>query len=190
VTTELWLVRHGETEWSKTGQHTGRTDLPLTAAGETKARELGRLLQGQKFAAVLTSPLRRASETCRLAGFENAIADPDLQEWDYGAYEGKTTNDIKKDRPDWDLWRDGVIGGESIEDVARRADKVITAAVFLAGSGRVALFAHGHILRILAARWLGLDARSASLFALTTSSVSVLSYERETRVISRWNQTP
>jgi len=189
VTIELWLVRHGETEWSKTGQHTGRTDLPLTEVGIAKAKELRRLLDGQKFEAVFTSPLKRAAETCRLAGFENPTIDPNLQEWDYGAYEGKTTHDIRKERPDWDLWRDGVENGESIDEVARRADQVIESAVSVAQSGRVALFAHGHILRVLTARWLSLTPDYAKRFALTTASLSILSYERDTRVISRWNQT-
>ncbi len=189
MTTELWLVRHGETEWSKSGQHTGRTDIPLTPFGIEKARDLGRLLGGQSFAAVFTSPRQRAAETCRLAGFDHAVVDPNLQEWDYGDYEGKTSSDIKKTRPDWDLWRDGVPNGESIEQVAVRARNAIETVIAAAGPGNVALFAHGHILRILTACWLGLEPQSAKLFALTTASVSVLSYERDTRVISRWNQT-
>ena len=192
VTTELWLIRHGETEWSKTGQHTGRTDLPLTPNGVAQARELAHLLAGQTFGAVYTSPLQRASETCRLAGFAKPIVDPGLQEWDYGAYEGKTSKDIRKERPDWDLWRDGVPDGETIADVAARSANVIARASAASETAKapVALFAHGHVLRILATCWLGLEPDTARLFALSTASVSILSYDRETRVMSRWNQTP
>ncbi len=189
MTTELWLIRHGETAWSKSGQHTGRTDLALTEVGIEKARGLGRLIGGKQFAAVFSSPMQRASETARLAGFNNVIVEPGLCEWDYGDYEGRTTPEIRKDRPGWHLWNDGVPNGESIEQVARRANDGIEKAVNAASGGAVALFAHGHILRILAACWIGLEPHAASLFALSTASVSVLSYERETRVISRWNQT-
>ena len=185
----LWLIRHGETEWSLSGQHTGRTDLPLTAAGETRAAALGRYLAGQPFALVLTSPLQRARETCRIAGYGGAAQiEPNLCEWNYGAYEGRTTADISKDVPGWDLWTMGVAGGETIEQVAKRVRLVIDRACGSAGD--VALFAHGHILRILAACWLGLPPSAGRLFAFDTGCLSVLGYERETRVIERWNLSP
>ena len=183
---QLWLVRHGETEWSATGQHTGRTDLPLTLEGKLHARQIGGFLNGRGFVLVLTSPLQRARETCRLAGYgESAIIDANLREWDYGEYEGRTTPEIQIERPGWSLWKDGVIGGERIEQVAARAQKVIDRAA--ASSGDALLFAHGHILRVLAACWLGLPPEAGRLFALGTASVSVLGYERDTRVIAQWN---
>ena len=180
------LVRHGETEWSLSGQHTGGTDVPLTDAGGAQARHLGARLAGWRFARVLTSPLARATETCRLAGLgdQAEIAD-DLREWDYGAYEGRRTVDIQDERPGWDLWVDGVVDGETVEQVGQRADRVIATA--RAASGDVALFAHGHLLRILGARWVGLPARAGSLLGLSTATVSVLGWERETAVIERWN---
>jgi probable phosphoglycerate mutase len=185
----IWLIRHGETEWSRSGAHTGRTDLPLTAAGRDNAAAIGRWLQGRAFALVLTSPMERARDTCRLAGYGDAAqVDPNLCEWDYGDYEGRVTPDIQKERPGWSLWRDGVPNGESIEEVAVRAEAVLARAV--AADGDTALFAHGHILRILTACWLQLDPRCGSLFALSTASVSTLGYERETRVISCWNLLP
>jgi broad specificity phosphatase PhoE len=183
---QLWLIRHGETEWSLSGAHTGRTDLPLTQKGEDRARALRPVLATNDFALVLTSPLQRATRTCELAGFgDRAIVDPNLSEWNYGDYEGKSTDDIHRDRPDWDLFRDGVPNGEKIEQVADRARSIISRAV--TASGDVALFAHGHILRILTATWLDLDPRAARLFALGTASISVLGYEHENRVISSWN---
>lgn len=183
---ELWLVRHGETEWSASGQHTGRTDLPLTPEGKLHARQIGGFLNGRGFALVLTSPSERARETCRLAGYgENAIIDRNLREWDYGEYEGRTTPEIQIERPGWSLWRDGVIGGERIDQVAVRAQKLIDRAA--AGSGDTLLFAHGHILRVLAACWLGLPPEAGSLFSLGPASVSVLGYEHDTRVITEWN---
>jgi len=184
---ELWLVRHGETEWSLSGAHTGRTDIPLTAAGREKAAAVGRYLAGRKFAGVLVSPLVRARETCRLAGYENAQIDADLSEWDYGDYEGRTTSQIQAERPGWSLWSDGVPNGETAAQVAARADGAIAHAMAVGGDGDVALFAHGHILRVLAARWLGLPPQDGRLFALGTAAVSTLGYERETRVITRWN---
>ncbi|MBZ5612074.1 MAG: histidine phosphatase family protein [Acidobacteriia bacterium] len=182
---ELWLFRHGETEWSRSGAHTGWSDIPLTAAGRENAAALGRYLAGRPFTLVLTSPLQRARETCRLAGYGDAAADANLREWNYGDYEGRTTAEIHKERPGWFLWTDGVPGGETVGQVAARAEAVLARA--LAAEGDVALFAHGHILRILTARWLGLGPDCGRLFALATASVSTLGYERETRVIWRWN---
>lgn len=183
---QLWLVRHGETQWSLSGQHTGRTDIPLTEKGEHQAIQIGRYLKGRNFAVVLTSPLLRARETCRLAGFgEKAEVDPNLREWDYGDYEGRTTQEIRKVRPGWSLWKDGVPGGESLELVAARAQAVIDD---VAGSpGDVLLFAHGHILRVLSCCWLGLPPEDGRLFALATGAVSMLGYEHEMRVITRLN---
>jgi probable phosphoglycerate mutase len=186
---ELWLIRHGETAWSRSGQHTGRTDVPLTTEGERQAARLGRRLGGRAFALVLTSPLARARETCRLAGY-GAVArsDPDLVEWDYGAYEGRTTAQIQEEAPGWNIWTGGVRGGESAEEVGARADRVLSRCT--ADEGDAALFAHGHVLRILAARWLGLPARSGRDFALDTASLSVLGHEHEHRVLRRWNERP
>jgi len=183
---EIWLIRHGETEWSRSGAHTGLTDLPLTAAGRDNAVALGRWMKGRAFALVLTSPLQRARDTCRLAGYgDGALVDPNLCEWNYGDYEGRTSPDIQKDRPGWNLWRDGVPNGETVEQVGVRAEAVIARA--LAAGGDTALFAHGHILRILTARWLQLAPDCGRLFALSTATVSVLGYEHDTRVISCWN---
>ena len=183
---QLWLVRHGETEWSASGQHTGRTDLPLTLEGKLHARQIAGFLGGRGFAIVLASPLQRARETCRLAGYgDGAVIDANLREWDYGEYEGLTTRQIQLERPGWSLWRDGVIGGESLEQLAIRAQKVIDRT--LSSSGDVLLFAHGHILSVLAARWLGLPPEAGRLFALGTASVSILGYEHDTRVITQWN---
>jgi probable phosphoglycerate mutase len=182
----IWLIRHGETEWSLSGAHTGRTDLPLTEAGCKNAIAVGKFLAARKFSAVFTSPLSRARETCRLAGYGDvAQVDPNLYEWNYGDYEGHTTPDIQKDRPGWSLWRDGVPNGETVEQVGERGEAVLARAAQF--DGDVALFAHGHILRILTARYLGLSADCGRLFALGTASVSILGYERETRVISQWN---
>jgi probable phosphoglycerate mutase len=179
-------MRHGETAWSLSGQHTGRTDLPLTTAGEAHAVDMGRCLAGRRFALVLTSPLQRARETCRLAGYGDAAqAEPNLREWDYGLYEGHTSAEIQKDVPGWTIWTGTVPGGETIDQVAARANQAIARA--LAAPGDVALFAHGHILRVLTACWLGLPATDGKLFALGTASLSVLGYERETRVITQWN---
>jgi probable phosphoglycerate mutase len=186
---EIWLIRHGETEWSLSGQHTGRTDLPLTAAGDRHAADIGRYLAGRSFALVLTSPLQRARETCKLAGYGDvAQLEPDLQEWDYGAYEGRTSAQIQESVPDWTIWTSPVPQGETIQQVAVRATRVIERAS--KAGGDVALFAHGHLLRILTACWLGLPPDDGKLFALGTASISVLGYERETRVIARWNVLP
>ena len=190
---ELWLIRHGETEWSAAGRHTGRTDVPLTAHGREIAAAVGKFMVGTTFAAVLRSPMGRARETCEIAGFgEVAVVDEGLREWDYGVYEGKTSKEIQAEIPGWSVWKDTIVGGETVEQVGARADAVIARALAAAGTGdggKVALFAHAHILRILAARWVGLEARGGSLFALGTGSVSVLGWERETRVVQRWNRT-
>lgn len=192
--TELWLIRHGETEWSAEGRHTSRTDIPLTALGREWAVELGRFLSETKFQAVLRSPMLRARETCEIAGYGSvAVVDEGLCEWNYGVYEGRTTPEIQAKIPGWSVWKDPIIGGETVEQVGARADGVIARALAVAGpqtddGSRVALFGHAHILRILAARWIGLAPRNGSLFALGTGSVSVLGWERETRVVQRWNR--
>jgi broad specificity phosphatase PhoE len=178
------LVRHGQTEWSASGRHTSTTDLPLTEEGRRAARALP--LRGREFALVLSSPRRRALDTCELAGFSCDI-DPDLAEFDYGEYEGLTTKEIRESRPDWSLWTDGGPGGETVTDVGARVDRVIARA--LEAGGDVALFAHGHVLRVLAARWLELPAPRGASFALDTASVSELGFERENRVLWRWNVT-
>ena len=183
---DLWLMRHGETEWTVSGAHTGRTDIPLTENGKRQALALGQQLGGRGFALVLVSPLDRARETCRLAGYaDRAIIDPNLAEWCYGTYEGRTTAQILAERPDWSIWNQGPLNGETIKQVAARAEAVIARAV--AANGDVALFAHGHLLRILTARWLEMPPRAAQRFALETGSISVLGYERDTRVIAKWN---
>jgi broad specificity phosphatase PhoE len=184
---EVVLVRHGETEWTREGKHTGRTDIPLTERGRRQARAVGAALQGRRFALVLTSPLARALETCRLAGFGDVSEQRDeLREWDYGAYEGRRTIEIREEVSGWTLWRDGVPGGESIQEVTARADRVI--AELRSVQGNTLLFAHGHVLRVLAARWLGLEPRAGALFALDPATISTLGYERETSVIRLWNQ--
>ncbi|HTF66577.1 MAG TPA: histidine phosphatase family protein, partial [Edaphobacter sp.] len=188
--TELWLIRHGETEWSLSGQHTSRTDIPLTDHGRRRAEELRDYLKGTSFNAVFVSPMQRARETCNIAGFgSQAVIDDGLKEWDYGIYEGKTTAQIRAEVPDWSVWKDPIIDGESAEHVGERADGVIAQSLAASpAGGKVALFAHAHILRILAARWLKLAATQGSLFVLGTGSVSVLGWERETRVIASWNR--
>jgi broad specificity phosphatase PhoE len=183
---EIVLARHGETEWSRDGRHTGRTDIPLTENGRAQARQLGAALHEWSFVHVLSSPLERALETCRLAGLGDTVeTTEDLLEWDYGEYEGITTAEIRESRPGWYLWRDGCPGGETSADVGRRVDRVI--AGLDGADGDVALFAHGHVLRVLAARWLGLGPESGSLLALGTGTLSAVGYERETRVVRRWN---
>jgi broad specificity phosphatase PhoE len=185
---QLWLIRHGETEWSLSGAHTSRTDIPLTERGKERAAKIRDYLAHRKFSLVLASPLQRARETCRIAGYAGlAQIEENLREWDYGIFEGRTTADIRKDQPDWSIWDSPVPEGEPVEHVAARAQKVIDRA--LQAGGDVALFAHAHILRILAATWLGLEPRGGRLFALGTGSVSTLGFERETRVISTWNRS-
>jgi probable phosphoglycerate mutase len=183
---EIVLVRHGETEWSRTLRHTGRTDVPLTDKGREEARLLSGALAGREFEGVLTSPLERARETCRLAGLdERAEVTDALLEWDYGEYEGITTAEIRESRPGWFLWRDGCPGGETAADVGARVEPLVTSLREL--DGDAALFAHGHLLRVLTARWLGLGPESGALFALSTGTLSVLGWEREVAVIRRWN---
>jgi broad specificity phosphatase PhoE len=182
----LILVRHGETEWARTGQHTGRTDIPLTELGRLQAMVLGDRLRGRTFDRVLSSPLARAWETCRLAGVaEQAEVSDDLMEWDYGAYEGRRTADIREEVPGWSIWRDGVPGGETAAEVGARADRVIAHA--RASEGETVVFAHGHYLRVLTARWLGLPPEAGRLFALAPATLGILGYEREQPVIVRWN---
>ena len=183
----VWIVRHGETEWAALGRHTGQTDVPLTDDGRAQAIRLGARLRGHPFAEVLSSPLRRALETCRLAGFGGRVeVVDDLREWDYGRDEGRTSTEIQAERPGWSIWRDGPAGGETIDQVAARTDRVIARA--RAVEGDVLCFAHGHLLRILAARWLGLAPADGALFALAPATVSVLGWERDTAVIDHWNQ--
>lgn len=182
-----WLVRHGETEWAKLGRHTGRTDVALTEIGRAQAIALGHRLAGHPFALVLTSPLSRAVDTAILAGLGGvAIHDPDLQEWDYGALEGRLTAEIRVDYPGWTIWRGPWPDGETIDAVAARADRVIER--LRAADGDALVFAHGHVLRVLAARWLGLPAVDGGLFALGTATISILGWEREAPVIEMWNE--
>ena len=185
----LVLARHGETEWSRTGRHTGRTDVPLTDVGRRQASLLAVSLAGRHFERVLSSPLSRALETCRLAGFGDAAETRDeLLEWDYGKYDGLTTLEIRSERPGWSLWRDGCPGGETATDVGERADRLLEELREIPGD--VALFAHGHVLRVLAARWIGLPAPAGALLALATATVSTLGWERETAVVRLWNAPP
>jgi broad specificity phosphatase PhoE len=182
----LILVRHGETEWARTGQHTGRTDIPLTELGRLQAMVLGDRLRGRTFDRVISSPLARAFETCRLAGVaEQAEVSDDLMEWDYGEYEGRRTADIREEGPGWSIWRDGAPGGETAADVGARTDRVIAQAQ--TSGGETVVFAHGHYLRVLTARWLGLPPEAGRLFALAPATLSILGYEREQPVIVRWN---
>jgi probable phosphoglycerate mutase len=182
---EVWLIRHGETEWSRDGRHTSTTDLPLTAAGIEVAEGLRDRLDDDDFALVLTSPRSRARETARLAGHPEAEIDPDLAEWDYGDLEGRTTSEIRETYPDWTIWTGPVPGGEDAAQVTARLDRVVARCRGV--DGRVLLFGHGHSLRALAARWLDLVVADGRLLRLDTATVSVLGYERETPVIQRWN---
>ena len=182
-------MRHGETEWSASGRHTGRTDVPLTDAGRAAARRLGTLVAGRSFDAVITSPLQRARDTCALAGFADGVTiDDDLREWDYGDYEGLTTGQIRSQRPDWTVWSDGCPGGEDAADVGARADSVI--ARLREYDGTVAVFGHGHCLRVIAARWVRLPPADGALIALDTATLSRLGWEREQSVIRVWNLQP
>ncbi|MEV5908471.1 histidine phosphatase family protein [Streptomyces sp. WAC 01325] len=190
---DLFLVRHGETEWSRSGQHTSFTDLPLTQDGEEQAKSLAPLLSGRTFALALTSPLSRAVRTAELAGVAGAVPDPDLHEWDYGGYEGVTTVDIHRARPDWYLWTDGVAAGppdhpgESPAEVGARADRVLARVAAALPDGDVVLVAHGHLLRVVTARRLGLAPADGRLFQLATGTVSRLSTEHGRPVIAEWN---
>lgn len=185
---QIYLIRHGETEWSRTGRHTGRTDVPLNEEGRLRAERIGRELRDRTLT-VWTSPLERARETCRLAGFaDQAVVDDDLREWDYGIYEGRTTAEIRSETPSWSVWLSPIVNGESLAQVAERAQRVID-RVTAATQGDVGLFAHGHILRILAACWMGLPPITGRYLALDTASISALGYERQTRVIRKWNLT-
>jgi probable phosphoglycerate mutase len=185
---EAWLVRHGETEWSRSGQHTGRTDIPLTDLGRRQALAAGGILGDHDFARVLSSPLSRALETAHIAGYADVVeTDPDLLEWHYGVWEGKTTAEVRKAEPTWTIWTHPVDEGETVDEVGARVDRVI--ARVREAEGKVLLFAHGHVLRILTARWLGLAPIDGRLFALHTATVSILGWERETPVIERWNET-
>jgi probable phosphoglycerate mutase len=179
------VIRHGATEWSDAGRHTGRTDVPLTDAGRASASALRACLDPRTFTAAFSSPLSRARETAELAGFPGATPLDELREWDYGAYEGRTTADIRDERPGWVLWRDGVPDGETVTQVGARADAAL--AAIRAAGGDVVVFAHGHLLRVLTARWLGLDPAWGRGFALGPATRSTLGYERETPVILTWN---
>ncbi len=183
----IWLIRHGETEWTVSGAHTGRSDIPLTPNGEAQALGIPERLGAKQFSLVLTSPLQRARRTCELAGYgEHAQLEPNLAEWFYGDYEGRTSSEIRAGRPGWSIFKDGPQGGETLAQVAERTQKVIERC--LAVDGDVALFSHGHTLRILAASWLGLPPETAKHFALGTAGISILGLENETRNITLWNR--
>jgi broad specificity phosphatase PhoE len=193
---DLILLRHGETEWSLAGKHTGRTDIPLTPRGEAAAAALAPMLAHRDIVDVFTSPARRAVTTASLAGLANAAPDPDLWEWDYGGYEGMTTPQIQEQHPGWYLWRDGVIPGdaehpgETIGEVGQRADRVLARVTSLLGGGDVALVAHGHVLRVLTARYLRLEPSAGRLFRLDTGTISTLGTEHAEPVILSWNVPP
>lgn len=187
VERQLWLVRHGATDWAESGRHTGRTDIPLNETGRAQALTLGERLRRHSFALVLTSPLSRAADTARLAGFgDTAVIDDDLREWDYGEVEGMRTDEIRERHPGWTIWTGPWSGGETIDDVAARADRVLARVRDV--DGDVLVFSHGHLLRVLAARWLGKEPTAGSMFALSTATISLLGWERETAVIERWNE--
>jgi probable phosphoglycerate mutase len=183
---EIVIVRHGQTEWSENGRHTSRTDLPLLEVGRVRAAEIGRELAARPFALVLTSPLRRARDTCELAGFgDRAEIFEDLREWEYGEYEGLTTPEIRESVPGWWLWRDGCPGGETPEQVGARADRALER--LRRADGDALAFAHGHILRVVTARWVGLPASGGARFALAAGGVGELGFERDTEVVRGWN---
>jgi len=185
---QLYLVRHGETEWARLGRHTGRTDIPLTDVGREQGRALGRRLARHPFALVLTSPLARAAETAALAGFPDAIPDPDLQEWDYGALEGRETAEIRTEFPGWTIWTGPWPAGETLDDVAARADRIVARCRAEDVTGDSLVVAHGHLLRVLAARWLGLPPDGGAYLALGTATLGILGWDRERPVIETWNE--
>lgn len=187
---EILLIRHGQTTWSAEGRHTSVTDLPLTDVGEKQAAALAPALAGRTFALVLTSPRLRAMRTAELAGLTTATVDDDLAEWYYGAYEGITSTEIHEQNPDWDLWTEGCPGGETPEQVGVRLDRVLDRARALLANGDVALVAHGHSLRVLTARWLGLPPAGGALFRLDTGTLSTLGFEHKTPVLTTWNRPP
>ena len=187
---ELILVRHGETDWARDGRHTGRTDVPLTPRGERDARALAPLLAGRRIALVLTSPAERARRTAELAGLAGARVDERLWEWDYGAYEGRSTPEIREERPGWYLWRDGVVGGETVEQVGARVEGVLERVGPALAEGDEVLAAHGHVLRVLTARRLGLPPADGRLFRLDTGTLSALGTEHAEPVITSWNVPP
>jgi probable phosphoglycerate mutase len=195
---DLFLVRHGETEWSRSGRHTGRTDVPLTEHGREQARRLAPLIRSHRIGAAFVSPLQRARETAGLLGLPDALVDADLQEWDYGGYEGVTTHEIHRDRPDWFLFTDGVVPGppehpgESPEEVGARAERMLSKidAALAESEGSVVVFSHGHFLRVLTARRLGLPPQDGALFQLATGTISRLSTEHRRHVVAGWNVRP
>jgi broad specificity phosphatase PhoE len=183
---KIYLIRHGETEWTLNGKHTGVTDISLTKNGELQAEMIGERLKGHPFQTILSSPLRRAATTCEIAGFlKNARLDPNLVEWNYGEYEGRTTAEIQKTAPHWNIFSNGAPAGETVADVSARATKILNQILPLRGD--VALFSHGHFLRVLAAKWIGLNAQEGRHFALFPGSLSILGFERNEHVLSLWN---
>jgi broad specificity phosphatase PhoE len=202
VSREIWLIRHGETEWSLSGQHTGRTDIALTERGRDQARALAKPLAAQRFGAVLASPMARAIETCRLAGLgARMIVSADLREWDYGVYEGRTTADIRKSEPDWSVWQSPIPQGESLAQIETRARGVVESLLAMLaqggrdgqggqGGGPIALFSHAHFLRVLAGCWMGDSAALGAHLYLDTASISILGFDHDSRAIRRWNAKP
>jgi len=186
---QVWVARHGETEWSRSGQHTSRTDIDLTPAGEQQARALGSALAGIDFDMVVTSPLLRSRRTAELAGFSKLVEDPDLREWDYGELEGRTTGEIQQDLPGWSIWNGAWPDGETAATVAERADRVVK-SLLSSGASRIAVFSHGHFIRVLAARWVGAPVETGRWLDLDTGSLSELGWYRDSRVVRRWNLVP
>jgi broad specificity phosphatase PhoE len=186
---EIWVVRHGETEWSRDGQHTSRTDIDLTPKGEEQARALGAVLAGAGFDLVLSSPMLRSRRTAELVGLDRAEEDPDLREWDYGDLEGRTTVEIQGDLPGWTIWKGPWPGGETAEAVGRRADRVVR-SLLASGASKVAVFSHGHFIRVLAARWVGASVGTGEWLDLDTASLSKLGWYRRDRVLRLWNLVP
>ncbi|MEX2183235.1 MAG: histidine phosphatase family protein [Chloroflexota bacterium] len=185
---QIWLVRHGETEWARLGRHTGRTDIPLTDRGRAQAAALGPRLADRPFSLVLTSPLSRAAATAAIAGFPDAERDPDLMEWDYGALEGRTSLELRETYPDWTIWTGPWPDAETVAEVGARADRVLARCLEQRAAGDTLLFAHGHLLRILAARWLRQPAAAGSMFALSTATLGILGWDRQNPVIESWNE--